>query len=171
MGDHRVLERPTELHFHDDMGMYYCGKRLETSGHVYGPEIRSHYLFVLVNKGKAVLHGDKDILFGERDLLVMQPNERIHYEALEPWSISWLGLYGEAVRGYLDLLGVTPQNPILHIPLYREVKTLMDSIYDVSAELSLGSKLSVMGMIYEFFSFLMQNATVTQETASNDDIS
>lgn len=164
MKDTTVFERLTDLHLKNEIGMYYCGKRIETPDHTYGPEIRNHYLFVLVNKGTAMMYNPKKISFGEHDLLVMLPNERIHYKALEPWSISWVGLYGETIKEYMDLLGVTPQNPILHISLYNELKTIMDNIYDISKTISFSSKLSVAGLIYEFFSVLMQNSTLNQKT-------
>ena len=164
MKDTTILERLTDLHLKNEIGMYYCGKRIETPDHTYGPEIRNHYLFVLVNKGTAMMCNPKEISFGEHDLLVMLPNERIHYKALEPWSISWVGLYGETIKEYMDLLGVTPQNPILHISLYNELKTIMDNIYDISKTISLSSKLSVAGLIYEFFSVLMQSSTLNQKT-------
>ena len=164
MKETTMFERLTDLHLKNEIGMYYCGKRIETPDHTYGPEIRSHYLFVLVNKGTAMMYNPKEISFGEHDLLVMLPNERIHYKALEPWSISWVGLYGETIKEYMDLLGVTPQNPILHISLYNELKTIMDNIYDISKTFSFSSKLSVAGLIYEFFSVLMQNSTLNQKT-------
>ena len=164
MKDTTMFEQLMELHFQNEIGMYYCGKRIETLNHTYGPEIRNHYLFVLVNKGTAVMCDREDVHFGERDLLIMLPNERIHYKALEPWSISWLGLYGETIKEYMDLIGVTPQNNILHISLYNELKAIMESIYDSSQAISLSSKLSVTGLIYEFFSVLIQNSTRDQKT-------
>jgi len=164
MKDATMLERLTELHLKNEIGMYYCGKRIETPEHTYGPEIRNHYLFVLVNKGTAMMYNPKEIKFGEHDLLVMLPNERIYYKALEPWSISWVGLYGETVKEYIDLLGVTPQKPILHVSLHNELKTVMDNIYDISKNISFASKLSVTGLIYEFFSVLMQNSSLDQKT-------
>ena len=81
-----------------------------------------------------MMYNPKEISFGEHDLLVMLPNERIHYKALEPWSISWVGLYGETIKEYMDLLGVTPQNPILHISLYNELKTILDETLREGAE-------------------------------------
>ena len=81
-----------------------------------------------------MMYNPKEISFDEHDLLVMLPNERIHYKALEPWSISWVGLYGETIKEYMDLLGVTPQNPILHISLYNELKTILDETLREGAE-------------------------------------
>ena len=84
-----MQERLTDLYAKEDIGMYYCGKRINTKNHIYGPEIRSHYLFVLVDKGKAVMLSHKRLSFGKHDLLVMFPNEKIHYKrngALTGWD-------------------------------------------------------------------------------------
>ncbi len=167
MTDKTMHERLTELHFDSDIGMYYCGKRIETPNHTYGPEIRNHYLFVLVNKGKAVMYHDKEITFGEHDLLIMLPNERIHYKALEDWSISWLGLYGETVDKFIKALGITPENPIIHISLYNELYNIMEKVYNISNDLSLSSKYSATGLIYEFFSVLVQNSNVGKDNTSS----
>jgi len=164
MNDKTMFEQLTELHTKSDIGMYYCGKRINTLNHVYGPEIRSHYLFVLVNKGKAVMLPDEKISFGEHDLLVMHPDEKIHYKALEEWSINWLGLYGEVVAEFMDLLNISPQKPIMHISLYNELKAVMDNIYDSSQDTSLSSKFSIIGLIYEFFSILLKNSTPDRKT-------
>lgn len=153
-----MQEKLTELHFKGDIGMYYCGKRYETSNHTYGPEIRTHYLFVLVDKGSAVLYDNNKTLFGEHDLLIMFPNEKVHYEALEPWTISWLGLYGEAIDKFIKILGATPENPIIHVSMYNELHSIIEKIYTLSNELSLSSKISITALIYEFFSVLVQNS-------------
>lgn len=163
MKDTTMFERLTELHFKSDIGMYYCGKRVETPNHTYGPEIRNHYLFVLVNKGSAVMCDEKEIRFGEHDLLIMLPNERIHYKALEPWSISWIGLYGETIDKFIKILGVTPQNPIVHISVYNELYSVIEKIYKISKDISLASKLTITGLIYEFFSILIQNSNLNAQ--------
>ncbi len=167
MKDTTMYERLTELHFSDDIGMYYCGKRINTKNHIYGPEIRTHYLFVLVNKGNAVLYRDKEITFGKHDLLIMLPNERIHYKALEDWSISWLGLYGETVDKFVKILGISPDNPIIHISLYNELYSIMEKIYTISKDLSLSAKFSATGLIYEFFSILVQNANIRKDNINS----
>lgn len=168
MHDPTSFENFLEIDLNNDIGMYYCGRRIHTLNHTYGPEIRNHYLFVLVDKGFAEKYDDTNTHFGEHDLLVMCPNTRIHYKALTPWSISWLGLYGETVKEYMDLLGVTPQNPILHISLYNELKTVMDRIYAVSDNTTFSAKLHIAGLVYEFFSVLMSNSTVNQKTNLTD---
>ena len=50
--DKTLSENMSFLHQRNDIGIYYCGKRENTKNHIYGPEIRNHYLFVLVKKGR-----------------------------------------------------------------------------------------------------------------------
>ena len=76
MSDATLFEKHTEI-FNGDIGMYYCGKRISTKNHIYGPEIRSHFLIVLVEKGNAVLYRDEnEILFKDKDMLVMFPEKK-----------------------------------------------------------------------------------------------
>lgn len=158
MNDSTMHEILSDTHISTDIGIYYCGKRIKTPDHEYGPEIRTHYLFVLVNKGEADMISPCSLRFGEHDLLIMHPNEKIHYKALDEWSISWIGLYGKSIGKYIDFLKITPQNPIVHISLYSELKDVMDKIYEISGSTSISSKLSVTGLIYEFFAILMKNS-------------
>ncbi|MBQ7045918.1 MAG: AraC family transcriptional regulator [Clostridia bacterium] len=164
MKDSTISERFSELHFKNDIGLYYCGERIGTKNHVYGPEMRNHFLFVLVNKGDATLFSESSINFGEHDLLIMYPNETVHYKALSDWSISWVGLYGKTIQEFVDLLDVSPKNPIIHISLYNELKAVLDNIFDACKENSLVSNLQITSLIYEFLSVLMQNSKLYPKT-------
>ena len=155
MHDLTMFEKHTEI-FTSDLGMYYCGHRIRTKNHEYGPEIRRHYLFVLVNKGNAELYSDKKTTFGEHDLLIMFPNQKVHYKALDQWSISWLGLHGKTVSDYIDILNINTKNPIMHIPFYNELKAVMDKIYESSRDTAYSTQTSIIGLIYEFFAILLR---------------
>lgn len=160
MNDPTMFQCFSEIKINNDLGMYYCGKRINTVNHIYGPEIRNHYQFVFVNKGTAVTCDSNQIHFGKHDLFVMFPDKRIHYKALEPWSIHWIGLYGDTVHDFVKALGITPENPITHISLYNELNDIMERIYLSANDISLSSKLFVTGLIYEFFSILVQNSNL-----------
>lgn len=102
--------------------MYYCGKRIGTKNHVYGPEIRSHFLIALVEKGTAVLYrNEKEFLFKERDILVMFPGERIFYKAQTDWTIQWIGVGGNQVENIFQTIGVTREKPIFTPEKYEEI--------------------------------------------------
>ena len=38
-----------------DLNMYYCGKRIKTENHSYGPQVRDHFLLVYIKEGTATL--------------------------------------------------------------------------------------------------------------------
>lgn len=164
MKDPTLFERQCEVSSDGTLGMYYCGKRVQTPHHSYGPLIRDHYLFVLVNSGEAILHGETDLRLKEHDLLVMCPGERIHYDALTPWSIQWIGLYGDAVSHYMKQLGIDGKHPILPVTFYKELEHRMEKIYLLSQETSATAKLSLTGMIYDFFSILFESANLKGTT-------
>lgn len=164
MIDKTLFEQKTDLYVNTNLGMYYCGKREHTPNHSYGPEIRNHFLFVLVNRGTAMLHHDSDILFREHDLLVMFPGEKIHYEALTPWSIQWVGLYGDGVLQYINQLEISAKNPIFHLTLWAELEIILEKMYLLSNNFSTSNKLTLTGLIYDFFSLLFQNSNLEEET-------
>jgi AraC-like DNA-binding protein len=158
MKDNTLFETKTYLRSGDEMGMYYCGKRIKTLNHTYGPEIRNHFLFVLVNEGEANFHRNGRIVnLKAHDLLVMCPGERIYYEANSPWSIQWLGLYGNAVNKYVTALSVNGKNPIIHLKNFREIETIMDKIYAIAEDSSECAEAMQIGLVYQFFSALLQD--------------
>lgn len=164
MKDLTLSERACDLHVQNDIGMYYCGRRINTAHHRYGPQIRNHYLFVLVNSGRALLKSHGDRLFKERDLLVMCPGTRIHYEALTDWSISWVGLYGKTVEAMMTLLGIGADTPILPLKEYLEVRDLFNEIYHLSEHPSYENDLLITGRLYQFFNLLFINQNISYST-------
>ena len=71
MKDTTLFQFSSDLHDYSDLGMYYCGKRVKTLNHSYGPEIRNYYLFVLVNEGEATFfHKNGVIRLKKHDLFL-----------------------------------------------------------------------------------------------------
>ena len=157
-----------------ELNMYYCGRRIKTLNHSYGPEIREHYLLMYCVHGKATFHGvNGDIRFGSRDLLVMLPNQKIFYEADKgnEWTSWWTGVYGPLVGQFLETLGVTVENPIIHIKNSFKMELLMQNIYDASFDDSLKGKTKCISLIYEMFSLLFENSnTLSSEDLVDDAI-
>ncbi len=155
MKDLTLFQVESDLHQSSDIGMYYCGKRIDTLNHVYGPEIRNYYLFVLVNKGEAsFFHRSGTIKVKAHDMLVMCPGERIHYVANTPWSIQWVGLYGQTVETYMRELSISGEHPIIHIKEYYEMSHVLEDLYQMSIGREECSKCKQLELIYRFFSLL-----------------
>ena len=137
--------------------MYYCGKRIQTPGHKYGPEIRNYYLFVLVNQGEAsFFHKNGTIKLKEHDMLIMCPGEKIYYEAQTLWSIQWVGLYGQTVEKHMCSLGICGENPIIKIENYREMEEVFEELYSVCNSPSAQDRCKELALIYHFFSLLWE---------------
>ena len=157
MYDNTIFEKHTEI-FTGDIGMYYCGKRINTKNHVYGPEIRSHFLIVLVNSGTAVLYrNEKEIPFKTNDILVMFPGEKIYYEAKTDWSIKWIGVSGDQLEAILGIVGISREKPIFTPKNSKELEEIITKLYDLEYDNSLFVKYKIQSLLYEFFSLLISN--------------
>ena len=158
MKDVTLFQEQSDLFENADIGMYYCGKRIETKNHSYGPWINNHYLFVLVNKGEAtMLHKSGSLKFKDHDMLVMCPGEKIQYIADTQWSIQWVGLYGQTVEKYMKLLLINPEHPILHIERYYEMERVLDELYTLCNKRTEYFRCKQIELIYRFFSILLEN--------------
>ncbi len=160
MKDATLFEVGSDLHENADIGMYYCGKRIETLHHTYGPKIRNHYLLVLINKGEATFfHKNGTVKLKAHDMLVMCPGERIHYVANTPWSIQWVGLYGQTVEYYMKRLAIDGDHPVVHIEQYYEMEKLLDELYNSSGDRFEYTRCYQISLIYKFFSLLLLNSS------------
>ena len=170
MLDATLLERHSD-NFISNVGLYYCGKRLATKNHVYGPEIRLHYCLVYVEKGEAVLYrGNKKIPFGTGQMLVMFPGEKIHYKAQTDWTIRWIGVNGKEVDELFSLLGVMKKYPIWTVPAHISIVEFMEKIYQLQKESSRVNKYKTQALLCEFFGEML--SCVQEDTFFNttDDV-
>ncbi len=146
-----------------ELNMYYCGKRLSSLNHSYGPEVRRHFLVVYIKEGSATLlsHKGKPRL-NAGNLFVMFPNEEIHYVVDEgsPWTISWVGIYGDAVYNLFSDAGITPENPIKDVKnIGHALSSIFEGIYQLSFSIKQFDKLSIVSLLYQFFSVLISDNT------------
>lgn len=158
MTDPTLLEIHAQT-FSADLGMYYCGRRLGTRNHVYGPEIRSHFLIVLVEKGSATLFRDEgNLSFGAQDMLVMFPGERIHYRAHSDWTIRWVGVDGRCIAPVLASLGITKSAPVFRPREHRAMSALIDELCDSGYDSSLATQCRFQALLYRLFAALLSDA-------------
>ena len=160
------LENSFNFLLSDELNLYYCGKRVKTLDHSYGPEVRQHYLLMYCVDGTAVCKKDDEISFGAHDLYVMFPNEKIHYVTPTGsyWTSWWVGVYGSLTDTLMEMLGVTKDNPFIHIRDNYTMECLMKEIYDTSLNSDASSKMKCISLLYELFSFLMKDAGSTYKS-------
>lgn len=160
MTDNTLFEKFTDIRS-DDIGMYYCGKRVETENHIYGPEIRAHFLIVLVESGRAVLYrGNDETEFGRKDMLVMFPGEKIFYSAKSKWSIKWVGINGNNIEEKFKRLGITRENPIFRAEEYEKISEIFSQIYNTAESNSVYSSFKIQSLLYDFFAELFKERRV-----------
>lgn len=163
MGGGIMLEHTFSYPGQNELNMYYCGKRIKTPNHSYGPEIRTHFLIVYIKEGNATLfRKNGNIRLHSGQLLVMFPNEYVHYEVDKDsmWTISWIGVFGNKVMEFLNQSGITPDNPICQIKLTSRIDNLMEEIYNISLSNALFDKIKCIGLLYEFFSEIIYNENI-----------
>ena len=159
MGDTTLFQKHSDLYENLDLGMYWCGKRVNTVDHIYGPEIRNYYLFVLVNKGEASFFTKNGtVKLGSHDMLIMCPGEEIHYVASTPWSIQWVGLYGQTVELYVKSLSIDRDKPIIHIERYYKMEQVLEELYSLTGKRTEHFRCKQLELIYRFFSILLENS-------------
>ena len=155
MKDPTVIEKRFSLEMPLELGVFYCGKRMNTPDHKCGPKTWDHYIFVLVNSGNAVLYGETNQKLNAHDLLIMFPGERIHYEAVGSWSIQWVGVCGNRLDLFLKELGFSPKKPIMRVERYYDVQDCLNRIYDAVDDSSSAGKLYSTSLLYEFMALLI----------------
>lgn len=157
------IEYGIEFSMTKDLNMYCCGKRVKSLNHSYGPLVRERFLLTYVNEGEAVLNiNNEKKRFASNDLLVIYPGEKISYKTKKdvPWSISWIGVYGEQIEAFLNAVGVTRENPVLHVVNHDVLSKILEEMYIESSKNTITSKMKCIGMLYEFFSVLTENTAV-----------
>ena len=97
-----------------NVDLYFGGEREKTFNHEYGPIKRTHFIITLVRSGTATLFlKDKNLSFGEGDVIIMFPDTQYHYRAHGNWSIKWVGVGSADLGLFLKRLGITPDSPIV----------------------------------------------------------
>lgn len=118
---------------------------------VFGPVLSNLYLFQynVTGSGDMVIDG-KEFHTQTGDFLICFPGQtRIeHASKNDPWSSTWLELSGKAVESIIKMLGITPENPIIHncdqsrIPiLMQEILIMANNIGDPKKAFLIGSKI------------------------------
>lgn len=143
-----------------ELNMYYCGRRIKTMNHTYGPEISTHFLIVYIKEGTGTLfHKNGNIRLCPHHLLIMFPNERIHYKVDEdsPWTISWIGVYGNLVNDFFKMLNIDAEYPVYPVENPEMIERILNDIFLYSYDHSLSGKIHCISLIYDFFAALLKN--------------
>ncbi len=88
---------------------YYCGYQKCSSGHYFGPAVRSQYLLHFVLSGKGIFRNGSAVHHIEKNqAFLICPRDVTYYEAdtIEPWEYVWFGFDGDGAKSFLDHYGL-----------------------------------------------------------------
>lgn len=150
-----------------NMDLYFCGERLHTPQHEYGPSTRTHFLISLVTEGEAVLFGNKkNVTFRKGDIIVMFPDVEYHYRAKNTWSLKWVGVGSADLGVFLERLGITYDSPIITCPDASRAEQIFDSIRDMSASPTPASVMKMKSLLCDLISMIAQTREDGDKTFS-----
>lgn len=145
--------------FENDLSLHYCGKRIHNMSHSFGPYDRDAYLLYYIREGEALLQNNGTaILLKGPGFFVNFPRSFTSYQCKEKiaWSIQWLEVAGPRIGQYLNLLGVTRENPFFPLYYPDPVKEILDELYERFDRDSLSSKLYCISLVHKLFAVLAE---------------
>ncbi len=144
-----------------DLFMYYCGISSCREGYSWGPAVREHFLLHYILEGEGILKvGGKEYRLVKNQGFLLCPNELSHYEAgiTNPWKYAWVGFHGLNARSYLELAGLSKQNPVFTFTRGELLKNCLLDMVKSFEEYRYGATLRLQALLYMLFSELIENS-------------
>lgn len=143
--------------FENDLKLYYCGKRIRSISHHYGPYDQDRYLIYYIKEGEALLQmQDREITMSAKGFFVNFPNSSTVYRCAEgaAWSIKWIMVDGQILEKYLGFLGITRENPFVVIEDGRAIEAVFDEMYELFDHSDIASKIYCVSLVHRLFALL-----------------
>ncbi len=140
--------------------IHQCGQEICRSNHSYGPAIRDHYLIHFIISGKGKYHFNNKIYqLQAGDIFLISPSDVTYYQAdtLDPWHYVWVGFHGIKATQYLNMIGLTRENPTISVSSTEYVKTRLLDIYQ-NSKIRYGGEIYMLGHLYLLLGKLVEEA-------------
>ena len=162
-----MLETVFSQQYGCNVELYFGGEREKTFNHEYGPIKRTHFIITLVRSGNATLFfEDKNISFGEGDVIIMFPDVEYHYRANGNWSIKWVGVGSADLGLFLERLGITPTSPIVKCENRERAENLLNEIYGATKTPSPSQIMKLKALLCELISIIAESREKEREVRS-----
>ncbi len=156
----QYFHAPPEKYQHTDIYVTWAGHRYCEPTHNVGPRIMDSYKLVFVINGKGFVEfgNEKAIACEQGDLIIIFPKQRHHYYANpeDPWELMWVCINGEYCSTFLEDIGITAEQHILHNALTPAIQRTLLTIINSLGYTEDSLRLVATGNIYILFSYLMQ---------------
>lgn len=147
-----------------DLRLLFCGNRIRTFGHKYGPYKLSTYLLCYVEEGSAEFHfGGRTVQLCSGTFYVVYPHCGLWYvtDPEIPWSIHWVVAGGAQLSKLLEKLGFSPENPILPIRQAERTELIFRRLFSCSNSADLSGRMTCFSLLYELFALLAEERAGT----------
>lgn len=162
-----VKEYRYETRSGEALSLQFCGWEQCSSGHAFGPAVRTHFLFHFVISGRGAFEkaGKRWELTAGQGFLIF-PGESTRYEAdvEEPWEYCWVGFDGTDVLEILADCALTADDPIFTDKSGGNVgRELLHMVNCYSSPDN--NKYAQLARLYRCFSHMVQNRNNKPQTA------
>ncbi len=141
-----------------DLKLLFCGHENCMPGHSWGPDMRNHYVFHLILKGKGVFHsGGKPFTLKAGQGFILYPETPVYYSAdiEQPWEYIWVGFTGRSAARIIDQTPMSPNLPV--ITYMTRFERERDLLYEILNSIQTGGAEGIIesyGLFLQFMSHL-----------------
>lgn len=129
-----IIEKESENEILRSLLLTWAGRYTKAFGHLVSNRTLQDYVIIYCVDGCGWLElEDKRWEIKKGDIFLCPPNISHSYGAdeLAPWTKYWLHFRGNNASAYMNLLGLTIDNPIVTIDENPKIRSLIDDILDV----------------------------------------
>lgn len=149
----------------------FCGYQQCSPSYSFGPAVRECYLLHFCLDGKGSFYADNAAYHIEKGQgFLICPGKLTFYQADEgePWTYIWIAFGGELVSKYLQICGLSQENPIVRSEYGSELKALAEDMIRHHTS-SLSDTLYNQGLLFQFFSYLSMSSGLKADREENTD--
>ncbi|MDQ0720828.1 AraC-like DNA-binding protein [Paenibacillus sp. W4I10] len=147
-------------HFQELQLLHY-GTEACTPGHHFGPAMRDYYKIHYILNGKGTFEvGGKTYTLHKGQGFLIVPHSVVHYEADQddPWEYSWVAFQGSNSQTFLQQACLSEHHPIFELGNEDdEMRSCLHRMIN-SRHTHKGWEISMTGLLYQFFSILIDQA-------------
>ena len=158
----KIREYTREIRSGDALAFHFCGWEKCAPEHIFGPAVRTHFLFHFILSGKGFYErGDARHLLKAGQGFLILPGESTCYGAdrEDPWEYCWIGFDGTEVEDILKDCGLDREHVIYEDrsggQVGREMLQLVDCFSQPGA-----NGYTLLGRLYLILSHMVQRQPV-----------
>ncbi len=142
-----------------DLSLLSVGRREGSLNHAYSSTSNYQHILVYVEKGDTVLYvNGRPHIINPGMLYVLFRNAENHYDASGTvWSIHWIGIDGTGTSNLFQMLGLSPEEPVLELINAAEVFESYKRLFSLTHEEGYRAKIMLMAEFYDLLSLLLIN--------------